>query len=157
RQVLLDGVAVLDLDVAGERPDPQLAVLDGDEVELFDRVDVHQGARLGEPEAHQRDQAVAAGQHLGVLAEALQQLGGLLNGGCPLVLESSWDHAFAPPPLAEVEDRPRASLICFHKRSGLAGMSTCVIPNGVRASVMALMTDALEAMVAASPVYFTPR
>ena len=73
-QVLLDGVAVLELDVAHQRAHAELAALDGDVVELLDRIDVDQGAGLGEPEAHERDQAVAAGQHLGILAEALQQL-----------------------------------------------------------------------------------
>jgi len=36
-------------------------------------------------------------------------------------------------------------------------MSTCVMPSGVRASVMALITAALAAMVPASPMPLTPR
>ena len=58
--------------------------------------------------------------------------------------------------MAEDEDFARASWICFHNRSGLAGMSTCLMPSGVSASVMALMTAALAAMVPASPIPFTP-
>ena len=52
-----------------------------DVVEPLDAVDVDERRRLREPQAHQRDQAVAAGQHLGVLAVLVQQLRRLLDGG----------------------------------------------------------------------------
>ena len=40
--------------------------------------------------------------------------------------------------------------------SGLAGMSTCLIPSGLSASQIALITAALAAIVPASPIPFTP-
>ena len=94
-QVLLDLGGVLDLDVARQRPHPELAVLEVDEAQLFDRVDVDQRRRLRQPQAHERDQAVPSRQHLGVLAVLLQQGDRLLDRAGPGVLEGGWDHRFA--------------------------------------------------------------
>ncbi len=44
-----------------------------DLVEALDRVDVDQMGRLGEPEGHDRHQALAAGQHPAVFAGHLRQ------------------------------------------------------------------------------------
>ena len=52
-----------------------------DVVELLDAVDVDQRRRLRQAQPHQRDQAVAAGEHLGVLAVLAEQLRRLLDRG----------------------------------------------------------------------------
>ena len=54
--------------VTDQRPDVQLAVALLDAVESRDPVDVDQMRRRGEPKLHHRDQALPAGEHLGVLA-----------------------------------------------------------------------------------------
>src|SRR2546430_9912571 len=41
----------------------------------------------------------------------------------------------------------RAPLIMCHSFSGLAGMSTCLMPSGLRASQIALITAALAAKI----------
>src|SRR5260370_25458956 len=92
-------------------------------------------------------------QHLGVLAVLVEKLRRLVDRGGACVFECGRDHLRASFPSW---DMPRALSISFHSRSGLAGMSTCLIPKGARASQMALMTAALAAIVPASPIPLTP-
>src|SRR5690348_682017 len=130
--------------MTGQRADVQLASLLLDVVELLDAVDVDERLRLRQAQSHERDQAVPACQHLGVLAELLEQLRRLIHGGGTGVFESGWNHLRAP-------------LIIAQSLSGLAGMSTCLMPSGLSASQIALMTAALAAIVPASPMPLTPR
>src|SRR5207249_8086335 len=58
--------------------------------------------------------------------------------------------------LALERPQKRASWSARQMRSGAAGMSTCLTPNGARASQTALMIAALEPMVPASPTPLTP-
>src|SRR5438270_1997269 len=57
-----------------QRPDPQLVTVLLDVVELLDPVDVHERSGLRQAKPHERNQAVAAGKHLGVLAKLAEQL-----------------------------------------------------------------------------------
>jgi hypothetical protein len=58
--------------MANQRAKPQPIVL-SDAVKVRDSVDVYERPRLGEAELHHRYQALAAGQHLGILAELVQK------------------------------------------------------------------------------------
>ena len=60
RQVLGEQLGLQQLDVAGQRPDPDLAALLADVGELREVVDVDQVLGVGQPELHHRQQAVAA-------------------------------------------------------------------------------------------------
>src|SRR6202035_2715674 len=102
-----------------------------------------EGGWLRQPQPHQRDQALAAGQHLGVPAVPAEVLRRLVHRGGDGVLEGCRDHA-------------RASWMSDQMRSGRAGISTCLMPNGERASTTALITAALAAIVPASPMPLTP-
>src|SRR5205807_893282 len=124
--------------------DSQLVTILLDVVELLDPVDVDKRRGLRQAKPHERNQAVAAGEHLGVLAELAEQLRRLVDRGGASVFECSRYHW-------------RASFIIFQSLSGLAGMSTCLIPSGLSASQMALITAALAAIVPASPIPLTPR
>ena len=59
--------------VAHARADAQRFAVAGDAVEAFDFVDVDQMRRLGQPERHDRHQALPAGQHAAVLRRDLRQ------------------------------------------------------------------------------------
>src|SRR5919108_313140 len=83
------------------------------------------------------------------LAESLLDRG-RPNGGRADVGER--DAPAAPSDVAR-----RAAWICFQRRSGEAGMSTCLMPSGASASQTALMTAAVAAIVPASPIPLTPR
>src|SRR5712671_4121012 len=118
----------------GERADVNLRALDTDLVQALDAVDVDQRSRLRQAQAHERDQAVPAREHLGVLAEIVEQLCRLLDRGGACVFECSRDHLRASLPSCPSWDTARELCISFQTRSGLAGMSTCLMPNGTSAS-----------------------
>src|SRR3989475_615545 len=143
-QLLFDHRRVLDRHVAGQRADAQLVPVFLDVVEVLQAVDVDDCRRLRESEPHQRNQAVPTGEHLCVLSIFAEQLGRLLHRGGTCVFECGWNHLLAP-------------FIMCQSLSGVAGMSTCLMPSGLSASQMALITAALAAMVPASPIPLTPK
>ena len=53
----------------GQRADPQFSVMLADVPQPGEPADVHERRRAGETEIHHRDQALAAGEELGVVAE----------------------------------------------------------------------------------------
>jgi hypothetical protein len=65
--------------VPHERADPQHALLLCERVEAGDPVDVDEYLRRGETQLEQRDQALTAGEDLGILAVLAQQLDGLFE------------------------------------------------------------------------------
>ena len=65
--------------MARERAHMQLVALGLDVVESLDAVDVDEGLGLGEAKPHQRDEAVAARQHLGILSKLVKQLDRLID------------------------------------------------------------------------------
>src|SRR6202521_268268 len=152
-QLLLHQRRVLNRHVTRQRADVELGPAFLDVVEFLDAVDVDERLGLRETQAHQGYQAVPARQHLGVVAVLVQQLGSLLDGGGAGVFECGRDHLCASFPWFEPAC---ASWICFQTRSGLAGMSTCLMPNGDSASQTALMIAAELAIVPASPMPLTP-
>ena len=77
RDGLGGGGVVLDPGVAGDGPDPDRVVVDGDLVQLGQPVDVDQVRGGGQAHVEQRDQALAAGQDLAVVADLGQHGQGL--------------------------------------------------------------------------------
>ena len=73
--------------VARERPDPHLAPLVADVVQLGEVVDVHEPLGRGEAELHHRQQAVATGDDPRLRAVAFEQAEGVLHTRGTLVLE----------------------------------------------------------------------
>jgi hypothetical protein len=71
----------------------QSTVVMADAIQRRHASQVHQHFRLGQTEVHQRDQALAAGQRLGVWSEARQQIERLLDRGRVEVLERGRLHA----------------------------------------------------------------
>jgi hypothetical protein len=97
RDLLGELAASLELAVAGQRPEREAAVaaLDPGEGKV---ADVDQQARLGEAEAHHRDEALATGQRPRLDAGArqrLDRLGDRLRAG---VLERARIHLRRPSP-----------------------------------------------------------
>ena len=60
--------------------------------EVAEAADVDEHARLGEAQLHQRQQAVAAGEELGVVAVLADEADGLLGGTGADVVERGGDH-----------------------------------------------------------------
>jgi hypothetical protein len=81
--------------VPGQRPDRDVRALVGDVRQVGDAADVdeHRGRR--EPQLHQRQQRMAAGQVLGVLAGLRRQGQRLVHGRRALVGKGGWDHLLA--------------------------------------------------------------
>src|SRR5437773_737644 len=127
RRRIFDHRRVLDRHVAGQRADAQLVPVFVDVVEVLQAVDVDDCRRLRESEPHQRNQAVPTGEHLCVLSIFAEQLGRLLHRGGTCVFECGWNHLLAP-------------FIMCQSLFGVAGMSTCLMPSGLSASQMALIT-----------------
>ena len=71
----------------GQRADPQFSVVHADVPQLGKPTDVHERRRAGETEVHHRDQALPAGEELGVVAELGQQRHGLLGGSRTVIGE----------------------------------------------------------------------
>ncbi len=67
--------------VPGHRAQAQLAPVDADEVELAEVVDVDDALGLRQPDAHHRQQAVAARDEPRFRAELLEQGQGVLDAG----------------------------------------------------------------------------
>ena len=142
RAVLLGERVVVQLVVARARPDRQVVAPVPHPAQLGHPADVDQRARLGEAQLHQREEAVAAGDELGVLLRA-QQLEGVVGQLRDLVVEACRDH-------------DRASWIAFQTLSGVAGRSRSVTPRCERASMTAPTTAGGAAIVPASPIPLTP-
>ncbi len=70
-------------------------------------VDVDDVAGAGQPELHQRDQALAARQDLRLVAEPAQERHGVLESGRTVILEGRRNHARLPAR----EGKPGATLI----------------------------------------------
>jgi hypothetical protein len=79
--------------MAGDGPDPDGVVVDGDLVQLGQPVDVDQVAGGGQAHVEQRDQALAAGEDLAVVADLGQHGQGLGDRRGPVVLERRWLHS----------------------------------------------------------------
>ena len=94
---------------------------------MYDRslepADVDQHARLGEAQLHQRQQAVAAGEELGLVAVLGRQADGLLGRAGPDVVERGGDHGV--PPLA-FGWSAGLRWMAFQTLSGLAGIGDVV-------------------------------
>ena len=86
------GPVVLDPGVAGQGPHPDRVGVAGDLVQLGQPVDVDQVAGGGQAHVEQRDQALAAGQDLAVVADLGQHGQGLGHRARPVVLEHRWLH-----------------------------------------------------------------
>lgn len=102
--------AALEVGVAGQRADPPAAVLALDRAQAGDPAQVDEQRRRRQPQPHQRQQRVAAGERLRLLAavgERGQRGVERVGGG---VVELGRDHL-------------RASWIACHTRSDVSGMS----------------------------------
>jgi hypothetical protein len=156
RHLRLQHVGGLQLPVPGEGADGHLVALLADVGEVGEPADVDDHGRRGQPQPHQRQQRVAAGHQLGVVAVLDQEVDGLVGRLGPDVVEGDGDHASAPfvPGVAGTSACP--PVMAAHTRAGEAGMRTSVTPRGRRASTTALITAAAEPMVPASPIPFTP-
>ena len=96
RGVLGEQVGVLDVVVPGERADGDVVAVLADVAQVAEAADVDEHARLRQAQLHQRQQAVAAGDQLGLVAVLAEQADGLLGGAGPDVVEGGGDHAGAP-------------------------------------------------------------
>src|SRR5438270_474156 len=146
RQLLAQQVRELDVVMGGQCADRDLAILLADVVEAVDPADVDEERGCRQAQFHQRDQAVAAGEDLGLLP-VFDQLGDRLRHGARNdVIEGGWNHRPVPP----------LRCISCQTFSGVAGIVMSLTPNGASASTTALITAALDAIVPASPTPLVP-
>src|SRR5215831_1081638 len=87
---------VLQVVVAGQRPDGDVPVLVADVGKLGKTADVDEHLGDREPQLHQREQGMPARQELPVVARLGGEVEGLLDGPGPLVGERRGDHASPP-------------------------------------------------------------
>ena len=128
-----------------ESADRDLAVALADRAEVADPTDVDHDFGLREPELHRGDQAVAAREHLRVLAVPGEEPERLLERRRPDIIERGGDH-----------DRPPFSWIARQTRSGVNGRSRWRMPSGESASTTAFAIAGVAPIVPASPTPFTP-
>ena len=72
-------LAPLDVHVAGQGADRDVAVVALDPVQVGDAGDVDDQLGPGEPQFEERDQALSPGHHLGLIAALLQDSQGLIQ------------------------------------------------------------------------------
>src|SRR3954464_12085070 len=160
--------------VGGHRPDPPLAVLALRAAEPADLAQVDEHRRRREAQLHERQERVAAGEDLGVLAALGQRPERVLERLRRGVLELGRDHCAPPsvglvgpepaePPPCSSSERPcsvlrgpPASWMACQTRIGVSGMSMKLTPSGRMASMTAFVTAAVAAIVPASPTPLTP-
>jgi hypothetical protein len=92
RDRVAGGRVVLDGGVTGQRTDPDGVGVAADVGQLGEPVHVHQVRGGGQAHVEQRHQALAAGEHLAVVADLGQHGQRLLDRGGPVVLERRWLH-----------------------------------------------------------------
>ena len=97
RQLAAEQAGVRHVVMGGEGPDRDVAVLLPDVGELAEPADVDQHLGHGQPELHEREQRVPAGQEFRVLAALRGQAQGLVHRPGPLVGEGCGDHRRFPP------------------------------------------------------------
>ena len=73
--------------VAGQRADRDVGTIGPDVAELGEPADVHQHLGHGQPQLHQRQQGMPAGQELRVIAAVGGQGQGLIHRAGPLIAE----------------------------------------------------------------------
>src|SRR5215469_6542649 len=86
--------------MAGQRPNRDGCVPVADERELAEPADVDEDFRHGEPQLHEREQRMPAGQELRVVAALAGQLQGLVHRPGPAVSEGCRDHRCSIPSMA---------------------------------------------------------
>ena len=96
RHVLLEEVGRLDVHVARHRTDRDLVALLADVRQIGESSDVDQHARLRESQLHHRQQAVAAGDELGLVAVLADEADRFLGGLGADVVERCGDHRVPP-------------------------------------------------------------
>jgi hypothetical protein len=96
RYLRLEQVADLDVAVTGERTDAHLVAVLADVGEILEAADVDDDARRGQAVLHQRDERVATGEELGVVAVLGEKRERFLGRPGTLVVERRGDH-WAPP------------------------------------------------------------
>ena len=87
----------VEIRLAGEGADAEGAVLLPHVAEPVDAVDIDEMTRLRQPEAHQGNEALAAGQDLGVIAKFPEQRDGLGERRRGVVREFARDHGHSSP------------------------------------------------------------
>src|SRR5690606_31985499 len=131
--------------------------------------------RRVEPHPQHRQQALAAGDDLGLVTVLGERRQGLLQGGRGQVVELGRDHDSAPSVRSAVPWFPDAgskcgaaasvvgspppppeSWIARQTRSGVHGIWMSLMPKWRMASTTALTTAGVEAMVPASPTPLVP-
>src|ERR1700754_1440439 len=140
---------MLELGMRRQRTDPPGPVFAADAAQARNLAQVDEQRRRREPQLHQRDQRVSAGEQLGILATVHEHLDRLIQRPGDRVVEFGGDHAGAPA-------FPLASWIAPQIRIGLSGMSMNVTPSDRSASSTALRTAGVAAIVPASPTPLTP-
>ena len=103
---------VLELGVRRQRADPPAPVLALDPVQTRDLAQVDEQRWRGQPQLHQRQQRVAAGEQLGVLAAVGERPDRAIERVRRDVVELGGDHPATPP----------CASIASHTRIGVSGM-----------------------------------
>src|SRR4051812_41810572 len=134
----------------GQRANLNPAVLFPDPDQIGNAPDVDQYLRLAEPQLHQWNQAVSAGQQLAA-AVGRRQFGKRIIQRCrPVVIEWGGNHACPPGPELR---RVACSWMMRHSFSGRSIMSMCFMPS---ASDAAATIAGVEPSVPASPTPLAP-
>ena len=149
-QPLSDDGGELDRPLARHGPEPHVPVVLADVGEARDRVQVDEGRGPGHAEVHERHQALAAGQELGLASVAREQGNGLLHGRGPVIVEPYRLHGRGTP-LACL-----ARSISSQSRVGDMGSSVIRTPSGPSASLTAFAIAAGTVMELDSPSPLEP-
>ncbi len=83
---------LLELVLSRERADREVVAPLLHVGEVAEPVDVDQGLRRGEPEAHRRQEALPAGEDLGVVAELRHESDRFIERVRHVIFEGPWDH-----------------------------------------------------------------
>ena len=102
------------------RADADVAVVVADVVEVVDAAEVDQVPRAREAHVDHRHQALAAGEHLGLVGAGREELHRLVNAVWIDVLKTCRLHAFGPrSPARRRRANQRLSLVCFMSLSAV--------------------------------------
>ena len=110
RNVLLEHRRGLDLSVVRECADGDVVTGVTNVRQVGDAADVDEQRRRGQTQLHERQEAVATGQELGLIAGLGDQADGFLGGGSTLVIERCGNHCGSLVPTAQPLAQARMDL-----------------------------------------------
>src|SRR4029079_11406094 len=142
--------------VGGHRAAAQAVAVLAPPSELVDPAEVDEDGRGGQSQSQHRHQGLTACDDLRVLSGLRKRGHRVVNRGRGNIVETRRNHWRPSRAVSDIAGRPAAVWMACQTRIGLQGISMSLTPRCRTASMTALTTAGVDAIVPASPTPLTP-